>query len=132
MTNHATTKAQLVSFVVAIARNANLAVLKRRKIARDASARNCVDVKRNLPFVIVRVEVEGMGEAIKLITVLDMKGSRHREHGMAELLEAKQKAESRGGSRKSLGCESDDETLMSYCRIEQKRFPIDSTGNSMS
>jgi hypothetical protein len=120
MTKYATTKAQLVSFAVAIVRNANPAVLKQRRIVRDASVKNCVDARKNLPFVIVRVEVEGMVEATKPITVLDMKDSRHRGHGMAELLEANQKEEFRVGSRKSLDCEVDDEILMRYDCKEYK------------
>jgi hypothetical protein len=119
-TKFATTKAQLVSFAAAIARNANPAVLKQRKIAKDASARNCVDVRRNSPFVIARVEADGMEEATKPITVLDMKDLRHRGHGMAESLEANQKEESRVGSRKSLDCEVDDEMLMRYDCKEQE------------
>jgi hypothetical protein len=112
MTKSATTKAQLVSSAVAIAKNANSVVLKQRKIARDASAKNCVDVRRSSPSVIVRVEADGMVEATKPITVLDMKDSRRRGHGMAELSEANQKEEFRVGSRKSLDCEVDDEMLM--------------------
>jgi hypothetical protein len=121
MTKPVTTKAQLVSFAVAIAKNANPVVLKQRKIVRDASARNCVDVRRNSPSVIVRVEADGMVEATKPTTVLDMKGLRHREHGMVELSEANQKVEFRVGSRKLLDCEVDDEVLMKHdCKKQGK------------
>jgi hypothetical protein len=120
MTRSATTKAQLVSFAVAIARNANPVVLRQRKIAKDASVKNCVVVRRNSPSVIVRVEADGMGEATKPITVLDTKDSRHREHGMAELLEASQREEFRVGSRKSLDCEVDDEMSTRYDCKEQE------------
>jgi hypothetical protein len=113
-TRSATMKAQLVSFAVAIARNANPVVLRQRKIARDASARNCVDGRRNSPSVIARVEVEEMVEATKPITVLDTKDSRHRRHGMAESLEANRKVEFRVGSRKLLDCKLDDEMSMRY------------------
>jgi hypothetical protein len=129
MINHAMTKAQLVSFAVAIARNVSPVALKQRKTARDASARNCVDVKRNSPSVIVKAEAEGMGEATKPTTVLDMKDLKRRKPGMAELLEVKQEEESRGGSRKSLGCRYDNGRLARHNFKEQKRHIIDSIGN---
>ena len=118
-------KVQLANFDVVIVVNANLVVLKQRKIARDASVRNCVDVRKNLPSVTVRTVTERMEEATKPITVLATKASSHREHGMVGLLEAKQEVESRnvlrGGLRKLLDCELDDEILTRHDCKEQKR-----------